>query len=234
MTNRRPMRVNLEARAAIAEQRRARTRERLLDAAEALVAQKDYQSASIEEFVSAAGVSRGTFYNYFPTATELLHALNTRVAEDLDRTLDQVTNRIEDCAARLAATLHTVVANYMSDPVRGLGGRRTRRLARHRANMAMKRRFAATYREGVACGQFRDVDMAAAYTIAFGSVRMAQRDMLGGSASPEQGVMTVALILAAYGVPFAEAEPISRREAAAAQQHSAISNEVLPRGSLRS
>jgi TetR/AcrR family transcriptional regulator, ethionamide resistance regulator len=217
MNNRRPMRVNLEARAAIAEQRRARTRERLLDAAEAVVAQRGFESASIEEFVSAAGVSRGTFYNYFPTATELLHALNTRVAEDLDRRLERVTTPIEDCAERLAATLHTVIANYMSDPVRGwigvhLAGSRAPR------QQAFETRFAAIFREGVACGRFRDVDMAAAYTIAFGSVRMAQRDMLGGSASPEQGVMTVALILAAYGVSFEDAEPISRREAAAAHR----------------
>jgi len=64
------MRVNLQARAASAERRRARTRERLLDAAEKVVASKDLQDATIEDFVSAAGVSRGTFYNYFPTVTD--------------------------------------------------------------------------------------------------------------------------------------------------------------------
>jgi hypothetical protein len=60
--------------------------------------------------------------------------------------------------------------------------------------------------------------MAAAYTIAFGSIRMAQRDMLGGAAPPAQGVGVVALILTAFGVPFEEAGRISREEAASARR----------------
>ena len=216
MTERRVIRVNLQARAATAEQRRARTRERLLDAAETVVAEKGFESASIEEFVAAAGVSRGTFYNYFPTVTDLLHAMNTRVAEDLDRRLDALTSGIEDCAVRLAATLHTVVANYLADPVRGWIAVQIA-VSRAPRQHAFEDRFAAIYREGVAGGRFRDVDMAAAFTIAFGAIRMAQRDMLAGAALPAQSVQIVALILAAYGVPFDEAERISCEEAATAR-----------------
>jgi len=209
------MRVNLQARAASAERRRARTRERLLDAAEKVVASKDLQDATIEDFVSAAGVSRGTFYNYFPTVTDLLHALNTRVAGDLDRRLDELTGHIEDCAARLAAICHTVISNTASDPVRGWVAAQ---IASSRAprQRVLEDRFAALYREAVAGGRFRDVDMAAAYAIAFGAMRMTQRDMAGGAALPAHGVQTVALILAAFGIPFEEAERISRDEAMAA------------------
>jgi hypothetical protein len=70
--------VNLVARAATAQRRRDQTRERLIDAAETVVAEKGVETASIEDFVRAAGVSRGTFYNYFPTATDIVHAMNTR------------------------------------------------------------------------------------------------------------------------------------------------------------
>ncbi|HEV7383320.1 MAG TPA: TetR/AcrR family transcriptional regulator [Phenylobacterium sp.] len=210
------MRINLPARAASAEQRRTRTRERLLDAAESVVAEKGFESASIEEFVTAAGVARGTFYNYFPTVTELLHALNTRVAEDIDRRLDAIVGDIEDPVARLAATLHTVVANCLADPVRGWVAVQIATSGVPRQH-AFEDRFAAIYREGVACGGFRDVGMAAAYIIAFGAVRMAQRDMLRGAALPAHGVQVVALILSAFGVPFEAAEQISREEAAAAR-----------------
>jgi AcrR family transcriptional regulator len=211
------MRVNLESRAATAQSRRARTRERLLQAAEQVVVEKGFENASIEEFVAAAGVSRGTFYNYFPTTTALLHALNTRVAEDLDRTLDMFTAHIDDCAARLAATIHTVVASCMADPVRGWVAMQIA-ASRVPRQHAFEERFAATYREGVACGRFRDVDMAAAYTIAFGAIRMAQRDILGGASLPAQGVQVVALVLAAFGVPYEEAERISLQEAASAHR----------------
>jgi len=211
------MRVNYQARAATAERRRANTRERLLDAAERVVAGKGADGATIEDFVSAAGVSRGTFYNYFPTVTDLLHALNTRVASELDRRLDEVTGNIEDSATRLAAICHLVISNTLSDPMRGWVAVQ---IAASRAprQRILEDRFAALYREGVAGGRFRDVDMAAAYTIAFGAMRMAQRDMVGGAALPSQGVQVVALILAAFGVPFEEAERISRDEAMAVQR----------------
>src|SRR6185437_3857879 len=122
MTARRPMRVNLQARATAAEQRRARTRERLLDAAERVIAERGMEAASIDAFVAAAGVSRGTFYNYFPTVTDLLHAMNSRLAEDLDRRVDGLTGPIEDCAVRLAAFIHVVMASSLVDPVSGWVG----------------------------------------------------------------------------------------------------------------
>jgi AcrR family transcriptional regulator len=216
VTPRGPIRVNREARAAAAEQQRARTRERLLDAAEKVVVEKGAEAGSIEDFVKAAGVSRGTFYNYFPTTTELLHALNTRVATELDGELDRVGAAIEDPVARLAATLHTVLSAYVDDPVRGWVAVQiaVSRVPRQRAFEA---RFAGIYEEGVACGLFHKVDIGAAWTLAFGAVRMAQRDVLAGAAIPSSAVQVVALILAAYGVPFEQAERISCTEAAAAR-----------------
>ena len=73
------MRVNLEARAAAAEQRKAQTRERLLEAAIAVIGEKGPDACSIEDFVAAADVSRGTFYNYFPTAEDLLRAVSRKI-----------------------------------------------------------------------------------------------------------------------------------------------------------
>ena len=151
-----------------------------------MIAEKGFENASIEAFVAAAGVSRGAFYNYFPTTTALLHALNTRVAEHLDRALDILTTHIDDCAARLAASLHAVLATYVADPIRGWIAMQIA-ASRVPRQHAFGNRFAATYREGVARGRFRDVDMAAAYSIAFGSIRMAQRDMLVGASVPAQG-----------------------------------------------
>jgi len=216
MTDRRPMRVNLPARAATAEQRRTRTRERLLDAAERVIAERGMEAASIDAFVAAAGVSRGTFYNYFPTVTDLLHAMNSRLAEDLDRRVDGLTGPIEDCAVRLAAFIHVVMASSLVDPVSGWVGLQVAGPRPPPRQHVFENRFDATYREGVACGRFRTADLAAARTLVFGAVRMARRDVLSGAALRAQGVPLVALILAAFGVPFEEAEQISREEAEAA------------------
>jgi AcrR family transcriptional regulator len=210
------MRVNLAARAASAEQRRAQTRERLLDAAEGVVAEKGFDAASIEEFVRAAGVSRGTFYNYFPTATDLLSALNRRVASHLDAVLAEVARQRRDPASLLARSLHTVLAAYLADPVRGwvalqLASSRAPRVG------AFEDRFALLYNEGVRVGQFRTIQMTSAWTLAFGAMRMIQRDLVSGEAQPVHSVEVIALILTAFGLPYDEAERISHAEAQAAR-----------------
>ncbi|MFL5297817.1 MAG: TetR/AcrR family transcriptional regulator [Phenylobacterium sp.] len=209
------MRVNHAARAAAAQARRERTRERLLDAAEGVIAEKG-AAISIEELVRAAAVSRGTFYNYFPSTTDLIHALNLRVAAHISEGLQHLVDRTDGPAVRLAATLHTVFAAYRDEPVRGWVALQ---LASSRAprQSPLEQQFAALYREGVHVGCFRNVDLAAAVTVCFGTMRMAQRDVVAGVAAPVQSVQVVALVLAAFGVPYEEAERISRDEAAAAR-----------------
>lgn len=214
--SRRPMRVNHAARAAAAEARRQRTRERLLDAAEGVIAEKGVDATTVEDLVRAAGVARGTFYNYFPTTTELVHALNQRVGAHISAELRPLTQRGDSPAARLAASLHTVIAACVADPVRGwvavqLVTSRAPRVG------AFEQLFAALYQEGVRVGCFRDIDLAAAFTLCFGTMRMAQRDAVAGTAAPAQAVQVVALLLTAFGVPYDEAERISRDEAVAAR-----------------
>ena len=205
------LRINLAARAATAEARRNRTRERLLDAAESVIADKGFQAASIDDFVGAAGVSRGTFYNYFPTTTALLSAMNVRVAGDIDRQLDRVETTIADPVARLAAALHTVAYATLANPVRGWVAMQIAASSVPRANV-FEDRFAAIYRESVAQGRFRPIDMTQAWTLSFGAMRMAQSDVITGRAQPDQTIGVVALILTAFGIPHDEAEEISRRE----------------------
>ena len=209
------MRVNLEARAATAEQRRAQTRERLLAAAEAVIAEKGVAGVSIEDFVRTAGVSRGTFYNYFPTTADLLGALTQRVASHLDTLLAEVASERRAPSVLLARTLHTLLSAYFADPVRGwvalqLASSRAPRVA------SFEDRFALLYREGVRRGEFRDIEILSAVTLTFGSMRMIQRDVVTGAAATVHSIEVVALILAAFGVPYAEAERISRAEAEAA------------------
>jgi hypothetical protein len=47
---------------------------------------------------------------------------------------------------------------------------------------------------------------------------MTQRDLAAGEALPAQPVQVVALVLTAFGVPYGEAERISRQEAASARR----------------
>ncbi len=69
----------------------ARTRKtltRLLDAAEALVAEKGFEDAGIAEIAQRAGSSVGGFYRRFRDKQGLLHALHERFCEEAKATAD--------------------------------------------------------------------------------------------------------------------------------------------------
>jgi hypothetical protein len=110
-----------------------------------------------------------------------------------------------------------VLCAYLSDPVRGWVALQLASSRAPRAR-AFESRFAMLYEAGVRRGQFRPIEMTAAWTLAFGAMRMTQRDVVSEEATPLQAVQVIALVLAAFGVPYEEAERISQEEAAAALQ----------------
>src|SRR5258708_6739249 len=59
--------------------RRAQTRQALLDAAAALFAERGYHETGVPDIVRAAGVSQGTFYQYFGHRRDVLMALTQAV-----------------------------------------------------------------------------------------------------------------------------------------------------------
>ena len=77
---------------------------RILQAASALFRQGGYPAARIEDIAAAAGVSVGTFYNYFDTKGDVLLAIVTlEVAEVLQAGEALLTNPPPDATAALDA-----------------------------------------------------------------------------------------------------------------------------------
>jgi len=66
-------------------QRRARTREAVLDAAEALIQKQGFDATSVDQITERAGVAKGTFYQHFDTKLDVLLALTRRQQEALTR-----------------------------------------------------------------------------------------------------------------------------------------------------
>lgn len=219
------MRVNLEARAAAAAARRARTRERLLDAAMQVLGEKGPDVSSIEDFVAKAEVSRGTFYNHFPTVEALLEAVRQRIAATLTAALEARLPEDAPAAERLATRLHSFHSVVTRDAAWGwvmlrLDGSRLEQAPLLAAQLD------EVFRAGVAEGGFRSMDPAGVRTLVFGSSRMLQRDILSGRSSPEHAVQVIALLLTACGLPYDEAVETSRRCAARAREiHDAASAE---------
>ena len=206
------MRVNLQARALNAELRRKRTRARLIEAALDVIAEKGPDAASIEDFVAAAGVSRGTFYNYFPAVEDLLEALNAQMGRALDQRYAAVTEGVSDPALMLALVLQESFRIAAVDPARAWVALRIDGTLAPRQAEAIAR-FDMIYRTAIDHGRFRPIDMDAARNLLFGAVRMAQSEMLAARAAASHTVDLVALLLAAFGVPHDEAGQISRQAA---------------------
>lgn len=211
--------MNLEARAANAEQRRARTRLRLLEAALAVIAEKGPDQASVEDFVAAAGVSRGTFYNYFPTIEDLLVALNSHLAETFDAELARVTEGVRDPALGLALVVHATFQIVSVDPLRGWVALRIVDTSAPRHEL-LAARFDSIFQWAVERGRFRPAVPDAARNLMFGAVRTAQAEILAQRSDPGHVVDLVSLILIAYGLAPDEAAAISR------QAHDRCRNEL--------
>jgi AcrR family transcriptional regulator len=210
------MRVNKQARAAAAAQKRAETRDRLIEAAFAVIAEKGPEAVRVEDFVAAAGVSRGTFYNYFPTVQDLILTLNVHMARDVDRSLSPARTDVADPAERIAALLHRMWVAFAQDPLKGWVAARIEASGAAR-QLPWDEEFAALFRRAVKAGRFPGGDLAAARTVVFGAMRMAVRDLYVGVVDIDHAIPMVTALLCACGMERPEADRISRTQAAAAR-----------------
>ena len=72
------------------EQSKDQTRERLLDAAQAIFMKKGFVAASVEDIAAAAGYTRGAFYSNFSSKSELFLELLRRDHETMQAGLQAI------------------------------------------------------------------------------------------------------------------------------------------------
>jgi AcrR family transcriptional regulator len=108
--------INLERRAEIGAEKRARTRAQILWAANALFAKRPWDSVTVDDLVSEAGVAKGTFYVHFDD----LHALTAAVADDLIKTFDEMLQSqrlsIDDPLVRIAFGCNAFFERALENP----------------------------------------------------------------------------------------------------------------------
>ena len=76
--------------------------EEILDAAQALFAQKGYNATSVQEIIDTVGIAKGTFYHYFRSKLELLDAVVERLgAQGLQELEALVDDPALDAARKL-------------------------------------------------------------------------------------------------------------------------------------
>jgi Transcriptional regulator len=138
-------------------------RERLLAAATRLFAERGFDATSVQEIVTAAGVTKGAMYHYFNSKDDLLQEIYARV---LRLQMERLTHFAESDAP-VAERLHAAAVDVVITTVENLDDskiffRSMHRLAPEiqRAVRADRRRYHERFRdlvlEGQRSGVFRD------------------------------------------------------------------------------
>lgn len=91
-------------RTIVGRQRRAKTEDRILRSALQVFAHKGTH-AVIGDFIKAAGVARGTFYNYYRSTDELVEALRVLLTDEHYQAVEVALSGIDDPLMRLGVAV---------------------------------------------------------------------------------------------------------------------------------
>ena len=185
-------------------ERRERTRRRLLAAAARVVAESGEAKASINDFIEAAGVSRGTFYNYYATREELLEDLWALMGRSPLHKILAAIRLMEDPAERFAAGARMVLAASVEDPTWGwliyaLSGDSTG-MSEDILSYPVE-----NVRLGFDSGRFHAEDMAAVIDLCIGAVRSAMKALLSEPRPPAYIEALTSMLLRVVGLDSDEA-----------------------------
>ncbi len=103
-------------RTRVGRERRARTRSRILAAALRVFAERGPDAPVIDDFIRAAGVARGTFYNYFKSTDELLEATSKWLEDDMIVSIETEIGPMKDPVDRLSTGVRLWLQRAAGDP----------------------------------------------------------------------------------------------------------------------
>ena len=201
------MRDKEDHRIRVAAGRREKMRMRLIESAMLVFARRGAEGSVIDEVITTAEVSRGSFYHYFRTNEELLAAVAAEVGNQMLQIVDPVVRAHADPAVRVAcgvrlslivAKAHPHLAAFMvrvGPPALGAHSLATEVLARDLA-------------AGIACGRFSAMPPRLAFDLVTGPVLAGMHSLLTAQVPdsyPQDMAQAVLLSLGVVQAAAAEA-----------------------------
>jgi AcrR family transcriptional regulator len=110
-------RTPVDHRTRVGHERSARTETRIIEAALGVFAEQGPDAPVIDDFVRAAGIARGTFYNHFKSVEDLLHATSEWTTRELVESIEEALAGLDGPTLRLGLGLRLFFARAMRDPV---------------------------------------------------------------------------------------------------------------------
>jgi TetR/AcrR family transcriptional repressor of nem operon len=95
------------------------TRDRLLDAAESLMLSRGFVAATVDGICSAAGLTKGSFFHYFPSKDALGKVLLERFANKQHAAFLQACSSVEDPLERVYCVVDTAIGGARNPEMKG-------------------------------------------------------------------------------------------------------------------
>jgi TetR/AcrR family fatty acid metabolism transcriptional regulator len=137
-------------------------KDRFMDAALRIFAEKSFPEATISEISKEAGVSEATIYEYFGTKEDLLFAIPEKISNDTFEESEAVLPYIKDVEGRMRAILFSYIQLYQDNPhysalvlLQLMSNKRFRQTEAHAAIRRSAHRLLDCIRDGIADGTFR-------------------------------------------------------------------------------
>lgn len=187
--------------------KKSRTRRQLLDAAVDVLAERG-EGFSIADVATRAGMSHGTFYNYFGDREELLDALVAHIVEEFASVAAREVEE-PDAALRFARISARALASAVESP-------NTMRVALRleAAQRALLLAGPLSYLQqdlvdGHRSGRFTESPDDATLDVILGSLLLAARRVVDGESSPAYRSSVIRRLLMSLGVDGDEADRIA-------------------------
>jgi AcrR family transcriptional regulator len=157
-----------------------------------VIAERGPDAPVIEDFIQAAGVARGTFYNHFKTTEELLTATSRWLEDTLIDSIESVIGEFEDPVLRAATGMRHWLHLSRRDPLFCAFVVRSRF-----RGAAVERQLARDLGAGLRSGRLKAPSIELARDLVVGAIREAQARMMGARVPASYPDDVVRLILRA-------------------------------------
>jgi AcrR family transcriptional regulator len=185
--------VPVNHRTIVGNRRRAITETKIIRAAVQVFAEQGLDAPVIDDFIKAAGIARGTFYNYFKSTDELLRATSDLLSEELISLIDKEIRSLKDPALRYGVGTRLWMRWAEGNPLW------CRFIARVWNSVKYEKPF-QDIREGIRKKVFVAPDAYVAWDVISGAIRQAMFRIGEGSVRRNYGDAVVQLCLQALGV----------------------------------
>lgn len=195
-------------RTRVGQERREKTRALLIQSALRVFAKKGPDLPVIDDFIAAAGVARGTFYNYFSTTAELLAAVAGEMSDEVLGVIDPEVLKFDDPATRICMGTRLYIHMALRYPIWG------EFLTRIGSQHAVRGKLLDVYltrdiEQAMAAGRCRVGSAAVARDIILGSIFYGIETLMTETGHAHHAEEMLLTVLRGTGMPDDEAHRIA-------------------------